>query len=327
MLPLYKAISKRLAVWQGRKVIAGLCLLAVIWSAFLGGWTERQVQINDNGKVKTLVTRHWTVGEALKEAGIRIQPQDLVFPGPEALIWPGLAVMITRAVPVLVEVGGRQEFVKVPVPTVGAVLAQQGITLKPGDKVETNLGSGQENLYVRVINRQEEIELVEEKLPFSVIKRPHYRLVEGSERVVQEGKEGLKFYKYKVIKENGLEVKRELIDTWVEVKPQPKIIAYGTREWPETAARAGQVLEVIATAYTHTGNPTATGIYPHRGIVAVDPSLIPLGTKLYVEGYGYAEAQDTGGLIIGRRIDVFMESEEEAIQWGRKRVKVKILGI
>jgi len=72
------------------------------------------------------------------------------------------------------------------------------------------------------------------------------------------------------------------------------------------------------TAYTHTGNPTASGVWPRRGTVAVDPQIIPLGTKLYVEGYGYAVAADTGGDIKGYRMDVFLETERDARKWGRK---------
>ncbi|MBC7340849.1 MAG: 3D domain-containing protein [Clostridia bacterium] len=79
-----------------------------------------------------------------------------------------------------------------------------------------------------------------------------------------------------------------------------------------------------ATAYTHTGNRTATGTWPEVGTVAVDPKVIPLGTRLWVEGYGWGTALDTGRLIRGRRIDVFMPSRAEALEWGRKRVRVRI---
>lgn len=80
-----------------------------------------------------------------------------------------------------------------------------------------------------------------------------------------------------------------------------------------------------ATAYCHTGNRTYTGTWPKRGTIAVDPKVISLGTRLWVEGYGYGVAEDTGGLIKGQVIDVFMESESEAIQWGRRMVKVRIM--
>lgn len=92
-------------------------------------------------------------------------------------------------------------------------------------------------------------------------------------------------------------------------------------------------LYVSSTAYTAycTGcsGVTATGIdlrnHPSAKVVAVDPSVIPLGSKLYVQGYGYAVAGDTGRAIKGKRIDLFMSSRTDALKWGRRTVKVKIL--
>jgi len=86
-----------------------------------------------------------------------------------------------------------------------------------------------------------------------------------------------------------------------------------------------KVLEMEATAYTHTGNPTFTGVYPRVGTIAVDPKVIPLGSTLWIEGYGYGIAEDTGGLIKGNIIDLFMDTEEECFQWGRRKVTVYIL--
>ncbi|MGG0644808.1 3D domain-containing protein [Sporosarcina gallistercoris] len=64
---------------------------------------------------------------------------------------------------------------------------------------------------------------------------------------------------------------------------------------------------------------------PSLKVIAVDPLVIPLGSKVHVEGYGYAVAGDIGGAIKGNRIDVFMASHSQAIQWGRKSVRVKVL--
>lgn len=102
---------------------------------------------------------------------------------------------------------------------------------------------------------------------------------------------------------------------------------------PKKAQTAVKELHVESTAYTAycsgCSGTTATGINlranPNAKVVAVDPDVIPLGTKLYIEGYGYAVAGDTGGDIQGRRIDVFMSDREEALDWGRKTVKVKVL--
>jgi len=79
-----------------------------------------------------------------------------------------------------------------------------------------------------------------------------------------------------------------------------------------------------ATAYSYTGFRTFTGTWPKRGTIAVDPKVIPLGSKMWVEGYGYGKAEDTGGAIKGNITDVFMESEKECWEWGRRKVKVRI---
>jgi len=80
-----------------------------------------------------------------------------------------------------------------------------------------------------------------------------------------------------------------------------------------------------ATAYTWTGNRTATGTWPSRGTVAVDPRVIPLGTELHIEGYGAAVAVDTGGAIVGDKLDLYMDSVDECRQWGRQKVEVRVV--
>ncbi|MTW85026.1 LysM peptidoglycan-binding domain-containing protein [Virgibacillus dakarensis] len=103
-------------------------------------------------------------------------------------------------------------------------------------------------------------------------------------------------------------------------------------EEPQTKAE-GRTLSVEATAYTAycTGcsGISATGVNlrenPNAKIIAVDPDVIPLGSKVYVEGYGYAVAADTGGEIIGNTIDVHLPTKEQAYSWGRRTVDVTIV--
>jgi 3D (Asp-Asp-Asp) domain-containing protein len=94
---------------------------------------------------------------------------------------------------------------------------------------------------------------------------------------------------------------------------------------PEPPEPEPETVTFEATAYTWTGNRTATGTWPSRGTVAVDPEVIPLGTNLYIEGYGEAVAEDTGGAIKGQIIDLHMESEDECLQWGRRQVEVRVI--
>jgi 3D (Asp-Asp-Asp) domain-containing protein len=99
----------------------------------------------------------------------------------------------------------------------------------------------------------------------------------------------------------------EVLQEKPEPDPEPKIVTFE------------------ATAYTWTGNRTATGTWPSRGTVAVDPRVIPLGTELHIEGYGAAVAADTGGAIQGQRVDLYMDTEHECWQWGRRKVEVRVL--
>lgn len=95
----------------------------------------------------------------------------------------------------------------------------------------------------------------------------------------------------------------------------------------------GETLTVTATAYTAKckgcSGITSTGINlnknPNAKVIAVDPNVIPLGSKVYVEGYGYATAGDVGGAIKGNRIDIHVPTEAEATNWGVKKVKVTIV--
>jgi 3D (Asp-Asp-Asp) domain-containing protein/LysM repeat protein len=98
-------------------------------------------------------------------------------------------------------------------------------------------------------------------------------------------------------------------------------------------AESGKEISVSATAYTADcqgcSGTTATGVdlkaNPDAKVIAVDPSVIPLGSKVYVEGYGYATAADTGSAIKGNRVDIFVPNEQDAVNWGVKNIKVKIL--
>ncbi|MGG0669807.1 3D domain-containing protein [Sporosarcina koreensis] len=119
-------------------------------------------------------------------------------------------------------------------------------------------------------------------------------------------------------------------DTDVKKQSQSNVAKTPSRSDDDNVVKE---ITVSASAYTANCNGcsgiTSTGINlkqnPDVKVIAVDPSIIPLGTKVYVEGYGYAIAGDTGGAIKGNKIDVFFPSKSEAYKWGRKQVKIKIL--
>lgn len=311
---------------RGRKLVLLACLVGGLQSLFLVGWTSKQVDIYADGQARQVTVNQWLVGDFQSRRQENLRIGDWILPLPGGWFWPGLKLFMARGTPVAAEVAGQNIWPREPASVANELLTREGITLGPGDRVETNLGSEDPHQYIRVIRVEDSIEVQQQPVDPPVVRRPDRYLPPGQEKVVQEGQPGVRYYKYQVRKENGVEVERRLVDTWVEIQPSPKIVAYSSRAYPEVTARAGDTLMVIATAYTHTGNRTATGIWPYRGVVAVDPRVIPLGTRLYVEGYGYAVAQDTGGLIKGKRIDLFMDSAGEAMRWGRRQVTVRILG-
>jgi len=92
---------------------------------------------------------------------------------------------------------------------------------------------------------------------------------------------------------------------------------------PATVATSGRTITVSATGYALRGN-TATGVQTAPGVVAVDPAVIPLGTRMTIPGYGEAIAADTGGAVHGNVIDLWFPSTEQALQWGRRTVTITI---
>lgn len=121
---------------------------------------------------------------------------------------------------------------------------------------------------------------------------------------------------------------------------QPKVSAATTAsvqqsETPvsQPASAVKKEFTVSSTAYTASckgcSGITSTGIdlraNPNKKVISVDPSVIPLGSRVWVEGYGEAIAGDTGGSIKGKKIDIFMATKQEALNWGHKSVNIKIL--
>ena len=156
-------------------------------------------------------------------------------------------------------------------------------------------------------------------------------LPKGMEEVLQEGTPGLDEVQEEVHYNHGEVVDTKELQRTTITPMKPKIIRAGTRDIGVSRSynRVKEVISMEATAYLPTDGGgdgiTATGIRARHGVVAVDPNVIPLGTKLYIPGYGEALAADTGGDIVGSRIDVVMEDYGEAMQFGRRTVEVYVL--
>jgi 3D (Asp-Asp-Asp) domain-containing protein len=115
----------------------------------------------------------------------------------------------------------------------------------------------------------------------------------------------------------------EVLPPRVYFHPEPpKEAEMGSQE-PDTDSHGGRWVWIEATAYCLKGT-MANGEQVHKGAISVDPKFIPLGTKGYIDGIGNVIAEDTGGAIKGNKVDIWMPTYEEAMAWGRKKVKLWI---
>ena len=177
----------------------------------------------------------------------------------------------------------------------------------------------------------EQIETRQAKIPVAVQYEQVDTLPEGTQELVQTGSEGVEEVNEEVTYEKGKLAHVHEIGRTIITPMKPTIIRTGVSgmEMAKSHGQVKQVLTMEATAYLPTDGGgdgiTASGIQAKHGVVAVDPNVIPLGTKLYIPGYGEALAADTGGDIVGSRIDVVMEDYGEAMQFGRRTVEVYVL--
>lgn len=286
---------------------------------------------------KEIQTTKKTIDEALKQANISLHNNDAITPPRESPIEEGMEIKVKKAFPVSVVASGEQKEVWTTSTTVADLLNEQDIQVSKFDKVIPGLfESVEKDAEIKVIEVEKITDVVEEAVDYAVITRSDSSVIAGNKKVLKEGKEGLVKNYYEVTYEDGVEVSRELIKSEKIKNSQDQIVAVGTKQLDYEIARGGKVVKemtVRATAYTAYCNgcsgTTRTGINlrknPHLKVIAVDPTVIPLGTKVWVEGYGYAIAGDTGGAIKGNRIDLFIPDEKEVYKYGIKPVKIRIL--
>lgn len=318
--------------------------------------TAKEVLLTVDGETDVHNTTAETVDEFLQEVDLDISDHDKLSPSDKTELKEGLEIKVDKAFEVLVNDGGEENEFWTTGGTVKELLDKNNITFKKTDKVKPNLDEEvTEDMEISIIHVEKESLEIEESIPFETEEKEDTSLEKGTTKTISEGTEGKVLKIYEVTKENDKEVDRELIEEKVLEESKNKVVAVGTKEVQKeettkpAAAKSssnesssnessepkndGKTFTVEATAYSADcsgcSGVTATGINikqsPAPKVISVDPNVIPLGSKVWVEGYGEAIAGDTGGAIKGNRIDVLVSSDSEARNWGRKTVQVKIL--
>ena len=316
------------------------------------------VVIADGGVKKQFVTFSKTVGDLLEEKDQQLGNYDTVTPGRDERIGNGYLIVIKRALPVTLIVGGRSQEVWTQAQTVAELLQETDSCLGAEDTVHPALDeplTPYKTVKVSRVTRERQIE--REPMLFSTVRITNSQLARGLVRVAGEGSEGVRENIIESVIRDGKEVSREVISSDVVRQPVQRVLEYGIND---SFSRSGRVykfekaIEVSATAYCPgtlgSGCPldergaslctgfnndgyTCTGVKAVAGegtlanphIIAVDPLVVPLKSLVFIEGYGFARAEDTGSAIKGNSIDLLFNQHRDAHMFGRKTLNVYIL--
>jgi len=303
---------------------------------------RKTLTISIDGKEETFVTYKGTVQDVLQDKNIAVGVKDKVQPSLESKVSEKETIKIKSAIPVEITANGVQLEVQSADGTIGEMLKNEeealqeyGIKFNEDiDEVSPSLDSQiEDNMRVQIVNVEKKELVQNEPINFETIVEKDESLDKSVSKVKSEGVNGEKEVTYEVVYRDGVETSRNVTSTKTITEPKNEIVIKGTGQ--VYANRGGESinykekLNCVATAYSGD-RTTATGRSPVRNpggmsTIAVDPSFIPLGSKVYVEGYGYAIAADTGGAIKGNKVDLYFNSEGECSSWGRKQVQVKII--
>lgn len=329
------------------KMIVILIIVAAL-SVGVYVYQANNVTLNVDGEVTELVSYSDTVQELLETEGVNFSEKAFINVPLDSKIENNIEIIIRNPIPYTIEDGGVLLEKASIYQTVGEVLADLKIELGENDYTYPELSEEiAANDNIKIFRVTEETEILEFPIPFEEEVITNRNLDIGTEKVLQEGEEGLKKDYIKKIYLNGELAYESIEKEEIVSEPVNHVKEKGSRDFIVTSrgdTRFSRALTMTATAYDlsyeSTGKQpgdkyygiTASGTKARPGVVAVDPRVIPLGTRLYIESldgsrdYGFAVAEDKGGAIKGNKIDLFFETASEVRNFGRRQVKVYVLG-
>lgn len=307
-----------------------------------------EVSIVDGDRQFEVSSAGTTVADLLAQSGVNISEYDVVSPERDSFIAASQTIVVQRVRKVTVNAAGTTKVYLTTADTVGDFLDEKGFDINYYDIVslplESKLKTDNELSVVKVIKR---IERVEKAVPYETRTIRDTSMSISDSVISVNGVEGIDCKTYEVILRDGVEVSRTLISAERTREPVDEVRIVGTQGGKVTEKgdnfSYSKVITCNATAYDlsfqscgkYPGQAgygiTATGTYAQYGTVAVDPRVIPLGTRMFIESadgsfvYGYCVAEDTGGAIKGNKVDLFFNTNSECMQFGRRSVKVYIL--
>jgi uncharacterized protein YabE (DUF348 family) len=288
------------------------------------------VTIHDGSSDIVIRTDAQTVGEALRDAGVQIFAADGVEPPQSEWLVPQTSITVRRSIPLTIHVDGRVIRTRSHHTNSLEVLADAGVGLVGEDYAEPGPNEVLESEEViRVIRVTEDFKIEDEAIPYETVWQPTDQMDLDMTGLLQAGEAGIMRRRIRIRYENGQLVSETPDAEWVAKPPSPQINGYGTRivlrvlDTPDGAFEYWRVVRMRVTSYTAESSGkspgqsdygvTASGLQLRTGIVAVDRSIVPWRSHVYVPGYGVGLAADTGGSVIGRWIDLGYSDDE--FQW------------
>jgi len=336
-----------------KEVWAVVIAILIFFPIYIGisSLLSKDVTINYNGRQIKTTTLKSNVKQVLRQNGITLTQYDYVSLPEDSLLskFSAKQIDVKTAVPIYAFADGREVKIMTYRDNVKDAVENGGLGLTALDRIvgAALTDAVAKDMKFRIVRVKESTISKKEAVPFKVVSKENNHMDRGVQRIAREGKEGTRQKVFKVVMEDGLEVKRFLSADTVVQQPIDKVVECGTLATLKTSrgdvVRFNKTISMSATAYTasyedtgkspgqHGFGITASGARARRGIIAVDPRVIPLGTRVYVQGvgrtpdYGYAIAGDTGGAIKGNIIDLYFDSSNEVRSWGRRKVNVLIV--
>lgn len=302
----------------------------------------KHVTLINSGLSQEVETRAATVDDFLLERGIVRAADDAISAVPTAPVDDGAVIEYRPAVSVTIVVDDVPRQVHTPAQSVRELLATQDIAYNVHDRISPAPSDAlARDAIIHVTHVTSWIARVREAIAPRIKKVYDFTLPAGKQRVIDPGSSGTKEVTVAYSQPDRTRApQRHFIAARVLRHPREKVIAEGIGEYASfehlakrsidsTYRLATSALTMIATAYTANcfgcSGITAIGRAAGHGIVAVDPRVIPLGTHLYIPGYGQAVAGDTGGAIRGNRIDLGFNSHGDAMSFGRRPITVYVI--
>ncbi|MEO9026864.1 MAG: 3D domain-containing protein [Candidatus Tumulicola sp.] len=296
------------------------------------------VTFDSNGAATQHVTDAATVGDFLRDQNIAVGALDYVDPAADVPLSDGLVVSYRAAVTVTILTAHQRFAATSAAQDVGALLEDQHVRLGSDDVVAPALADPvPANGVVRIERVVTWVRNEKHAIAASTVHRIDSSIAPGTSRTIAPGAPGERDVLVRFVQRDGGTVQKSVAASHVARKPRARVVADGVGEYQaferfaahgvaRTAYIAQSAMEMVATAYTAgcagCSGMTASGRRAGHGIVAVDPRVIPLGTRLFIPGYGPAVAGDTGGAIHGNRIDLGFNSLRDALLFGRRQVTV-----